>query len=541
MTDCLDSTRAGRLSAAIDQQFDIAIIGGGIVGACAARDAAMRGYSVLLLEAVDYASQTSSRSSKLLHGGLRYLEQGDLALVHEALLERATLLEIAPHICRPQEAIFPVIPGRTRPAWQIRLGLAMYDALSYDYRTLSRDKRFPAHTVLASNSEEFRKVKDLGLSFSALMTYSDGQTEDTRLVIENIVDASALGAVSLNHAPLRSAKKVGGEWRLEWYDALSSSLHVSRARYVINSAGPWAQSVFDEAFQNKHAGSLLRFSRGVHLLFDVDLPVGALTVATGVPGRIYFVWPHFCPRGKGTLVGTTEREIEKAEFNPEPSDSEISEILGHLRRDFPDSGLDEKAAFRAFCGIRTLVPSATDQTGGSTSKVSRRERFEEMDGAVAIYGGKYTTARHTAECAVDRADKYFDRRLLRSGRMDLRTRPLPGGKDWSAAASEALVEDLICRFASPAGAEVDRQTCRAAVFRLGMRAAALLEPSTESKTPNNSLYLPGEVRYMTSIEHAATADDIIFRRLLLHSSPGELHRHESEIRTHASIEKNRPA
>jgi len=521
MSVCLDPTRPKRISDAVTQEFDLAVIGGGIAGACAARDAAIRGYSVLLLEAVDYASGTSSRSSKFLHGGLRYLEQADIGLVHEALLERAIQLEIAPHICRAQKAFFPVIANRTRPAWQVRIGLALYDLLSYDYKTFRRDSRFPAHETLAPDSKEAVDLRALGLNFSALMTYSDGQTEDTRLVIENIVDASTLGAVCLNHAPLVGAQRENGTWLLDWKDSLSETEHRSRAKYVINAAGPWAESVFSTVFGKQSTDRPLRFSRGVHLLFDVDLPVTALTIATGEPGRVYFVWPHFCPRRKGTLVGTTEREVRENEFDPKPRADEVQELLDHLKRDLPNSGLDESTMFRSFCGTRTLVPSGRKQSGGSTSAVSRREHFEVIDGAVGIYGGKYTTARMTAERAVDIADKHFGRRLLQTGRKELRSRPLPGGAGWTLGKQEELVSKLLLKFGS-ADSESDRAACRAAAFRLGMRAELLLEQNTNSKKPNKAEYLPAEIRYMTSIEHAATPEDIILRRLLLWEFPGEL-------------------
>jgi len=525
-----DPTREIRIRKASSGTYDILIIGGGIVGMAAARDAAFRGYSVLLLEARDYAFGTSSRSSKLLHGGLRYLEQGEFGLVREALLERDIYIRAAPHICRAQRALVPVMPGLTRSAWQIRLGLSLYDLLAGKIFGRGKDELFLPHERISSSAREHAELRSLGLKFSDLFSYWDGQVEDTRLVIEHLIDASELGAVVLNHAEVCTLTKSADEWRVGWRNDLNGEQLESRARYVVNAGGPWAEEICGKR-EGVVSNQRLRYSRGTHLLFDSSLNLPGLTLATGVPGRVYFVWPYFSPAGNKTLVGTTERELPKNESDPQPSRGEIEELLAQLERDLPQADLGEGKVYRSFAGMRVLVPARAGSKN-DTSVLSRRERYEEREAMLSILGGKYTTSRRTAENALDFADRFFGRKTSWQKRVELQERPLPGGRNWSGENSARLKDKLraaVRAHASAAGDEDISKVVEASIFRLGTRVSLLLEMPGGTKPQSNFSYLAGEAALAMSIEHAATVEDIIFRRLLLRSFPLDLEQAKKEL------------
>lgn len=521
---CLDPTRESRLSAAASGTFDVVVIGGGIIGAATARDAALRGYSVLLLEAHDYAFGTSSRSSKLLHGGLRYLEQGDLALVRESLLERDIVLRSAPHLCRPQRCLFPVIPRLTRPAWQVRIGLSLYGLLA----RAGNESAFAPFERLSGTSEEARGLRDLGLSCEALFAYTDGQMEDTRLVIENILDATELGAITLNYARATSIRRLRGgylpaprrvesspQWEIGWEDRVSGATVSSRARFLVLACGPWSKALYARA-PFSASPPLVRFSRGAHMLFDRQLDLPALTLPTGESGRIYFVLPHLSPYGRATLVGTTDAAVENPGDNPQMNEREREELLGFLRRDLPAAALDEGSLFRSFCGVRVLVPSA-DEIDGRTSAVSRRERLLEEDGCISFWGGKYTTFRRSAELLGERIDRYFGRRSDEA----TRERPLPGGRGFSPAWAENFRHRLrqSCTTEGTEHEALLRERIDGALFRFGSRAEQLLFYGA-LKIGSNSGYFESEARLAAATEQVVYEEDLWQRRLLLWSMPG---------------------
>ena len=418
--------------------FDIAIIGGGIHGACIARMASQLGLRVLLLEAIDFAYGTSSRSSKLLHGGLRYLEKFNIGLVYEALQERAVFAHQAPHLTRPLEFFFPVMPGLTRPAWQIKCGLALYDFLAnlFSARDLEAvNKLFKKHKKISKDSQGAKFLREQGLTFENLFSYFDGQMDDARLVVETVIDARELGAVTLNHAKVNNFEKKNN-WSVSWRDELAGESYQSEARVLINTAGPWVSELhlsslkWDENWYNPV------YSRGAHLIFDFSWPIGGVFLPTGTSGRNYWILPHFSSQGKKTLVGTTDKVVSNNELDPKADGEEIAELLSFLKRDFSTEILSEKNLSDTFCGMRILASSPNIKKIGKVSDVSRSEKIYKEDEYILLLGGKYTTARASAEKILNMASEILGKQISKKNRESFIKRKLPGSlsKEYSQEA-----------------------------------------------------------------------------------------------------------
>ncbi len=492
------------ISDASSQEFDVIIIGGGIHGASVARDAALNGYSVLLLEAEDFAFGTSSRSSKMLHGGVRYLESGDVFLVREALRERDYFLHAAPHLTRVQEFLFPIIPELTRPKWQVRIGLGLYDLMA-------SSEMFPKHKHYRSDSREAEKLRDFGLSFSGLLGYFDGQMNDARLVIETMLDSMTLGAVTINYAPVKKATHRGDNWEVEWEDKLTGESKTSSCRFLVNTAGPWLPELHESISSWHDNWAKPVFSQGTHLLFDVPWDLSGMILPTGIPGRYYFVWPYFSPFQKGVLVGTTDVKVSKNDDNPQASTDETEELLGFLKRDLPESGLNESSLYQQFAGMRIL---ASDNKGSSVSNISRREVFLEEDDYLGLLGGKFTTSRHTAWLMTKKLHRHFSRVEQES----TLTRALPGGDGYSKEMAEVLVTKL-AKASKARGISEENSIALAkqAVARFGIRAEelAILEEELTSVLPEEVElpFLLSEAKLAISQELACSAEDLCRRRL----------------------------
>jgi len=415
----------GKVSEATSGCFDLVVIGGGIHGAWIARDAVLRGCRVLLLEARDYGEGTSSRSSKMIHGGVRYLESGDVKLVFESLAERARLLDIASHLSREQKFFYPAISGQTRPGWQNRIGLTAYDTLAKISSFRDGTRALPGCRKVESSESGYQRLEKLGLDFDSLLEYSDGQMNDARIVVEAIVDANELGAICLNHAPVVSISKNGKKFDVGWQRA--GEAYSSRTEFIINATGPWTSGIEKMLGRAANSSPKLVLSRGIHLLFDVPWEGPGLILPTGEKGRYYFVWPHFHPGSSATLVGTTDQVTEDCPDDPQASEAEIEQLLGYLKRDLSDSGLATKDPYHSFCGLRALAQMNSGK--GSVSSISRSEIWLEGDGWLSLAGGKYTNARKTAETGVS---KFFE--IQGKGKPDddlleqLRSRKLPGSR-----------------------------------------------------------------------------------------------------------------
>ncbi|MCA9048073.1 MAG: glycerol-3-phosphate dehydrogenase/oxidase [Planctomycetaceae bacterium] len=374
----------GRLQ---DERLDVLVVGGGIVGAGIARDAAMRGLRIGLAEQADFASGTSSRSSRLLHGGLRYLEQGRIGLVREASLEKKILHRIAPHLSRPLGFVFPAYRHQGRPLWQLRIGVRLYDLLCSGRnfrpsRGLSRSETL--ESVPGLNSEN--------LSGAAL--YYDALTNDARLVIDTLRSAERHGAALLNYCRFHDAHRTGNTWQVEAEDVVSGAALKLRAATIINATGPWADRI-------PHSGVHLRLSKGVHIvLHHSRLPVSQAVVITE-GRRILFVIPW----SDRVIVGTTDTDYYAAPEEVRVEADDLSYLLETLRRFFPEAEIGSRDIITSWAGLRPLVA----EKDGAPSDISRAHQITSPEpGWWDVAGGKLTTYRLMAQQTVNEIVRFLN-------------------------------------------------------------------------------------------------------------------------------------
>ena len=389
--------RADTLSRLARDTFDLLIIGGGINGAGIARDASLRGLNVALIERDDFASGTSSRSSRLIHGGVRYLEHGYLHLVFEASRERRILLDIAPDIVEPLAFTWPVYRGDRIPRWKLGAGLWLYDLLA-TFRNVHRHRRLSKRGVL----EREPHVRRDKLAGGAL--YYDARTNDARLTIANIIDAAANGAAIANYCAVTSltrdgARVTGAIVR----DALGGGEFAVRARTVINAAGPWSDAIrrFDET--GLRPGVL--GTKGVH----IEVPrerIGnrdAVTVISQVDGRVMFV----LPAGAHTIIGTTDTPTTATPDNVRAGEPDVDYLLRSANGAFPDARLTRTDVISAWAGIRPLI--AIGNTGSPASASREHAIRTSAGGMISVSGGKLTTYRSMSAEVVDVAERALGR------------------------------------------------------------------------------------------------------------------------------------
>jgi glycerol-3-phosphate dehydrogenase len=484
--------RATSLATLTDGVFDVLIIGGGINGAGIARDAALRGLRVALIEQDDFGSGTSSRSSRLVHGGLRYLEHGHIHLVFESSRERSTLLRIAPHLVRPLAFTWPVYRGARVSRWKLAAGLMVYDALAL-FRDVASHRRYSRDGILAL--EPALDPRDL----LGGAQYHDAGTDDTRLTLENVLDAEAAGAVVVNHARVSALAVQPGASRVTIDDVRGGERLDVRARVVINAGGPWSDGVRRLADANAPAG--LRGTKGVHIAVAHGR-VGnraALTLLSPVDGRVMFV----LPAGSRTIIGTTDTPTTMAPDNVRATSADVDYLLRSVNRYFPGANLVARDVVAAWAGIRPLVAASYGADAGSASREHKLEWGP--DGMLTVSGGKLTTYRVVARQVADAAE-----RVLRRGRVSRSTtgeRALPGGDITSvdAAVAEAahVTGDLAC--------------ARHLVTNYGSRWRAITaqeqqEPSQAVPIVPGLPYRLSEIACAIATEHAMTLADLLVRR-----------------------------
>ena len=376
--------------------FDLLIIGGGIVGAGIARDAASRGLRVLLLERADFASGTSSRSSRLLHGGLRYLAQGRIGLVREASVEKMRLSRIAPHLCLPLPFLFPTWEGSGTRLWKLALGVKFYDLLC-GRRNLGRSTTYDAMGLL-------RLVPGLrseGLEGASL--HYDALTNDARLVIDTLRSAEAAGATVRNYTAFRSETQEGDVWTCQVADLLSGETAAVQAKAIVNAAGAWAGAI-------PGSGVRLRLTKGVHAVVDRSrLPIDqAVVLPDG--GRILFVIPW----GDRVILGTTDTDFEGDPATVRVEASDVAAILAVVNRGFPAARLGPDDVVSTWAGVRPLIAPRRDRPGAPSDTSRQHQIRESRPRWFDVAGGKLTTYRLMAEQAVDRVGRSLGRRLPRS-------------------------------------------------------------------------------------------------------------------------------
>ena len=489
--------RGERVEALSRRTFDVLVVGGGITGAAAARDAASRGLSTALVERRDWASGTSWRSTKLVHGGLRYLRQGEIRLVFESLAERARLLEAAPHLVRPLEFLFAVLPGRWVSAPLLEVGLTIYDLLAVG-------RGAPRHRRLSPGAALREEPLLAGARLAGAALYSDAGTDDARLTLENVLDAAGLGAVVATRieagAPLRDLS--GAVSGMAARDLETGREIEIRARATIDATGPWSDE--QRRRVDPTARPRLRLSRGAH----VTVPAARLPArrAVAVPveeGRLFFA----IPSGPVTLLGTTDSDYTGAADAAGPSAADVSYILARAGEAFPGAALTPADVIATFAGLRPLRL----ETGKRISATSREEAIDVSPGLVEVTGGKLTTHRRMGERAVDAALPHLTRAGIRAGASRTRGRPFPG----SPGARFEDFEEAFVREARASGAAdpVARHLAR----RYGARARDVLAAATSSPGGLEPL-VPGlpdcvaEVFFAVREEDARGCADVLVRR-----------------------------
>ncbi len=465
--------------------FDLAVIGGGINGAGIARDAAGRGAKVLLLEAQDLAQGTSSRSTKLIHGGLRYLEHYEFALVQEALAEREALWRIAPHIIWPMRFVLPYAKG-LRPAWLLRLGLFLYDHIGGRKRLQATDtidlRKHPAGAPLKPG-------------FKIGFEYSDGWVDDARLVVLNAMDARAHCAEVHPRSPLMAARRDRDIWILQTAGA------EFRARAVVNAGGPAVLDVLRLAGETPDYK--MRLVRGSHIvvrkLFDHDYAYFFQLA----DGRIFFAIPY---EQDFTLIGTTDADHSGSLAEVHASEEEIAYLCEGANRYFARSITPADVVW-SYSGVRPLIDDGSGKPEAAT-RGYRLELSSRDEGAplLSVYGGKITTYRHLAEEAVD---KLTERLPALSGPAWTASKPLPGG-DFPTDGAPALIAKIIKRypFLSPNDAERIQKSYGTLAYEWLGNATSWADLG---RTFGAGLS-EAEVKYLLRQEWAFSADDILWRR-----------------------------
>lgn len=391
------------------KHFDLCVIGGGINGAGIARDASMRGLSVLLLEAQDLANETSSASSKLVHGGLRYLEHYEFKLVRESLKEREKLLTIAPHIIWPMKFVLPHDQNQ-RPAWLIRLGLILYDNLARR-KILEGSKgiRFKKHKYGEPLRDEFKKG----------FVYSDCWVDDARLVVLNAVDAQKHGAKILTNTACTQIKHDHTHWTLHTKNLSTGRQLQYTSDKVINAAGPWVRALLDESGLAKNSTPFIRLVKGSHIIVPKLHDGDQAYILQQPDGRIVFATPY---EGKYTLVGTTDVEIDEDPSGISISEEEI-EYLCNAANDAFDKMTTADDVISSYSGVRPLLDDG-DEDASSVTRDYKLILDEHDDLKIlSVFGGKITTYRTLSRDAVDKI--YADDKDIKSS--STHKHPLPGG------------------------------------------------------------------------------------------------------------------
>lgn len=487
------------------RQYDVLIVGGGINGAGIARDLALRGLQVGLVEKGDFASGTSSASTKLIHGGLRYLESFDLKLVFESCRERRILQQIASHLVRPMPFYIPVYRGDKRPLWMVRAGLALYDLLAL-FRNTHRHGLLPADAAV----EQEPSLKREGLKGVAV--YWDCRMDDARLCLENIISAAEAGADVANYTEVVGLLQAGGATvGARVVDRTDGGEYAIAAKKVINASGPWLDQVRKLDGDREPA---LRTTRGSHILVPrINSGDEALYLSSGRDDRLFFVVPW----GELSLIGTTDVDFSAPADDVEPTEDDIAYLLEESARHLQGTALTRSCVVAAFAGLRPLV---RDESVGQASKVSREHTLlQSASGLLSIAGGKYTTYRAVAE---------------QVARLVCRQLGLPAGKSRTARVLlPGAVEGDFSRFT---GAEkqallADFAIAPACLERLldiyggrtrNLLAQAKQRPELLQPVVPGSLLTRAEVEYAVRFEMARTPEDLLRRRsgLMLHAGQG---------------------
>ncbi len=479
--------RARMLAQLRFQRFDVLIVGGGIVGAGIARDAAMRGLKVALIDQGDFAGGTSSKTSKLVHGGLRYLEHGHLALVFESLRERHILRTIAPEFVHPLSLMIPVYAGDDRPGWTIRVGLWLYDLLAAQHR-------IRPHRIVSS-----RRALELepglrvdGLQLAGL--YADCQMDDARVCLANVLQAIGFGAVCGNYVRLDAFVTSNGRiCGASAEDVFTGSPFDIQADVVVNATGPWSDAV--RRLADRNAAERLAPTKGIHLILP-RIAREAFFIQARADRRMIFLLPW---GEEYSLVGTTESPVDGALESLSATEEEVGYLLEEVNRILPGAHVDAGDVIATYAGARPLLAFA-----GSSTSASREHRIEVDDtGLISVLGGKFTTYRRMAQQVVDvvaaRTRRAADRCL--TDQVSLLEIVHPVALDHWREVSRTVDPDLLARLLTRYGAGAFH------ILRLIAQEPSLAQPVC----PHHEC-IAAELVHALEQELACTITDVLARR-----------------------------
>ena len=493
------------------ESYDLVIIGGGIVGSGAARDAAMRGLSVCLIEQRDLAFGTSSRSSKLVHGGLRYLEMGEFSLVFEAVSERRVLMEIAPHLVQPLGFVFPVYNGSRHGVFTINLGMWIYDGLS-----LFRSPKIHRNLSPAEAAAEEPSLRSADLQGAPL--YYDCSTDDARLTLENAIDAQRHGATVLTWTKVIAIHRdaAGKAVGVRVLDQISGEERDIGARSLLNATGPWTDQTRKMVGADK---PLLRPTRGVHIVIDAARLAlrNAVVCYHPTDRRILFAIPW----QDRVYIGTTDTDDNADPAEVRASAADVRYLIDAGNHYFPNAKLDTADVLSTWAGLRPLIDAGQ---GGTASSVSREhEILVDPSGMITIAGGKLTTYRKMAGELVDRAVallRLTGEKERMKGLKDAHTarHPLPGAVGWPEDDDRARVEKAI-QDAFPA--EIDAETARLLCNTYGMRGVDVArrmaaDQSAAARLVSSRPERMAQIDFAVEQELARRLSDVMIRRTQLY-------------------------
>ena len=477
-----------------EKLIDLLIIGGGVNGCGIARDAAGRGYSVCLVEMDDLASGTSSAATKLIHGGLRYLEHYEFRLVRESLTEREILWNIAPHIIWPLRFILPHHKG-LRPAWILRFGLFLYDHIG-------GRKKLPATKTI--NLAQHRAGEPLRDKQALAFEYSDCWVDDARLVVLNAMDARERGANIRTRTQFLSAQKQDDHWSVSVKNLHTGEIEILRTRMLINASGPWIDEVLG------HVGSKtkehnVRLVKGSHIVVNKLFDHDKCYIFQNTDNRIVFAIPY---EGDFTLIGTTDMDYDGAPGEVAISSEEIAYLCDVTSEYFSKPVTRDRVVW-AFSGVRPLYDDGASAAQEATRDyVLKLEQGESAPALLNIFGGKLTTYRRLSEEVLENVDAV----LGRETKPWTSKLPLPGG-DFDAAEFEVETAELRRNFPFLSHAHAHR------LMRLyGTRARAILGDAEHMKDLGENFgvdFTQAEVDYLVQHEWAQTVEDILWRRTKL--------------------------
>ena len=489
----------------MNADFDVFIIGGGINGCGIARDAAGRGYRVGLAEMNDFASGTSSASSKLVHGGLRYLEQYKFRLVREALGEREVLLQMAPHIIRPLRFILPH-HRKLRPAWLLRLGLFLYDHIG------NRRLLPPTRTINLRTAEVGKPLK---ATFARGFEYSDCWVDDARLVIFNAMDAKDRGATILSRVKVVSATLQSDVWLLTLVDQLTRERREVTTRLLVNAAGPWVDRVLSGVIASNRAANI-RMVKGSHVVVPKLYEHDRAYIFQNTDGRIIFVIPY---ENSFSLIGTTDED-----FAGDPDEVRITpEETAYLCQgasEYLKTPVHPDQVVWTYSGVRPLYDDGASAAQEATRDyVLRVDTESGQPPLINIFGGKITTYRRLAEVLLEKVEGLIGAK----GPVWTANSHLPGG-DFAPGDGERQPSGLLSKYPF-----LDRAFAERLTRSYGTRAAALLGDARSREdlgTQFGATLTEREVNYLIGQEWARTTEDIVWRRskLGLHMTSDEIDR-----------------